>query len=145
MKRAERALELFRSDFNCSQAVFAAYRQEETLDEASALKLATVFGAGLSGTGAELCGAASGALLAISQREGMGDRTALPAKARTYELGQYFLAEFRERMGSCRCEEILGVNLGSPAAMAAARAERLFETRCPKAIQTAAAILEEIL
>jgi C_GCAxxG_C_C family probable redox protein len=72
MQRKEKAVELFRQKFNCSQAVFTAYRQADVLEEKDALKLATVFGAGVAGSGSELCGAVTGALMAISMRYGRG-------------------------------------------------------------------------
>jgi len=48
MQRKEKAVELFRQQFNCSQAVFTAYRKVSVLDEESALKLSTVLGAGVA-------------------------------------------------------------------------------------------------
>ena len=72
MQRKDKALQLFSNRHNCSQAVFAAFRQADVLDEASALRLATMFGGGLAGAGGGMCGAVSGALMAISMRFGMG-------------------------------------------------------------------------
>lgn len=145
MERKERAEELFRQHFNCSQAVFTAYRNAEILDEESALKISTVFGAGVACTGNELCGAVNGALLAISMRYGRGDIQSIEAKAKTYELGRRFIADFKSRMGSCNCESILGLNIGTPENMKKAKDMKLFETRCLDAVMTAADILEGIL
>ena len=83
MQRKEKAVELFRQQFNCSQAVFTAYRKVSVLDEESALKLSTVLGAGVACTGSELCGAVSGALLAISMHHGRGDIQSFEAKIKT--------------------------------------------------------------
>lgn len=145
MERKEKAAELFRQHFNCSQAVFTAYRNADALDEESALKISTVFGAGVACTGSELCGAVNGALLAISLRYGRGDIQSIEAKARTYELGRRFMADFNSRMGSCTCESILGLNIGTPGNMEKAKEMKLFETRCLDAVMTAADILEGIL
>jgi hypothetical protein len=60
MQRKEKALQLFSNRCNCSQAVFAAFRQVEVLDEAGALRLATMFGGGVAGAGGGMCGAVSG-------------------------------------------------------------------------------------
>jgi hypothetical protein len=38
MSRKENAAKLFSQRFNCSQAIFAAYRQESELEEIAALK-----------------------------------------------------------------------------------------------------------
>ena len=145
MTRTEKAVEIFQKQFNCSQAVFTAFRQVDKLDEETALKLATVFGAGVAGTGSDLCGAVTGALMALSMKHGRGDLRSVEAKARTYELGRGFMAEFEKRNGSCVCEKILGINIGLPQNLEKARAERLFETRCLDVVRSAAEILEKIL
>ncbi|HET9552745.1 MAG TPA: C-GCAxxG-C-C family protein [Anaeromyxobacteraceae bacterium] len=145
MTRSERAVDLFRQQLNCSQAVFAAYRQEEVLDEATALRLATVFGAGGAGTGSGRCGAVSGALLAISLKHGRKDVASAEARTRTYELARRFTAEFEARNGSCTCQEILGINIGTAEGYEQARGLGLFETRCAEAVRSAAEILDRLL
>ncbi|WP_236848144.1 C-GCAxxG-C-C family (seleno)protein [Chlorobaculum limnaeum] len=125
--------------------MFAAFRRAEVLDEASALRMATVFGGGVAGAGGGLCGAVSGALLALSMRYGMGGIEELANKTKSYELGRQFMAEFEKRMGSCRCESILGLCIGEPENLQKARELKLFETVCVDAVGTAADILEEML
>jgi C_GCAxxG_C_C family probable redox protein len=145
MQRKEKAVELFRQKFNCSQAVFTAYRQADVLEEKDALKLATVFGAGVAGSGSELCGAVTGALMAISMRYGRGDVHSIEAKTQTYELGKRFMADFKSCMGSCACESILEMNIGIPENLQKARDMKLFETRCEDAVKAASDILEKML
>jgi C_GCAxxG_C_C family probable redox protein len=145
MQRKEKALQLFSNRCNCSQAVFAAFRRAEVLDEASALRLATMFGGGVAGSGGGMCGAAAGALMALSMRYGMGGIEELANKTKSYELGRQFMAEFEKRMGSCRCESILGFCIGEPENLQKARELKLFETVCVDAVGTAADILEEML
>ncbi len=145
MQRKERAVKLFSQKFNCSQAVFTAYRQADELDEETALKIATVFGAGVACTGGELCGAVSGALMAISLRYGRGTRENTEAKVKTYELGNRFTIEFKSRMGSCSCAGVLGLDIGVPGNLEKAGEMKLFETVCLDAVKTASDLLEEIL
>ena len=145
MQRKDKALELFGQHFNCSQAVFTAYRKADVLDEESALKLSTVFGAGVACTGSELCGAVSGALLAISMHHGRGDIKSYEAKIKTYELANRFMADFKSKMGSCTCESILGLNIGIPANLERAKEMKLFETRCLDSVRVASDILEGLL
>ena len=130
MQRKDPAIELFEQRFNCSEAVFTAYRQAEILDEEVALKLSTVFGAGVASTGKYLCGAVSGALMAISMHHGRGDLQSIDAKTKTYELGRRLMTEFESRIGSRVCETILGLNIGSAQNLAKAQEMKLFETRC---------------
>jgi len=115
------------------------------LDEENALKLSTVFGAGVASTGKELCGAVSGALIAISVHHGRGDLQAIDAMTKTYELGRQFMTEFESRIESCTCETILGPNIGSAQNLAKAQEMKLFETRCVDVVITASDILDGIL
>ena len=135
---------MFSNRCNCSQAVFTAFRRAEVLDEAGALRLATMFGGGVAGAGGGMCGAVNGALMAISMRYGMGGIGELANKTQTYELGRQFMAEFEKRMGSCRCESILGLNIGEPENLQKARELKLFETVCVDTVGTACDILEEM-
>ncbi len=145
MCRKANAVRLFRQEFNCSQAVFCAYRQANDLDEPTALKLATVFGAGVAGTGRELCGAVTGALMAISMKHGRENLESVEAKVKTYQLGGQFMAQFEAIHGSCMCEDILGLNIGTPESLKKAREEKLLETKCLVVVESAADILEELL
>jgi C_GCAxxG_C_C family probable redox protein len=142
--RRAKVIELFRQRFNCCQAVFTAYRQPE-LDEPTALKLATVFGAGGCGTGRGTCGAVAGALLAISMKHGRAETEDEAAKRRTYELGRRFRAEFEARNGSCFCRDLIGVDLGLPEGYDRAVKERLFETKCLSYVRSAAELLEDLV
>lgn len=145
MNRKDHTTELFKQQLNCAQSVFTAYRQTETMDEESALKLATVFGAGVSATGSSLCGAVTGALMAISMKHGRKDIESVNAKIKTYELGRRFMAEFSKRLGSCDCEKIIGMNIGTPENMRKAQEMNLFATKCLNAVKTAGDILETML
>jgi C_GCAxxG_C_C family probable redox protein len=145
MTRTEKAVELFQQKFNCSQSVFAAFRQADLLDEATALKLGTVFGAGVACTGDGTCGAVSGALMAISMKHGRGDLQSIDAKVRTYELGRELMAEFARRNGSCTCAELLGMSIGIPENMARAQALKLFDTKCVSLVRSAAEILGSMI
>jgi C_GCAxxG_C_C family probable redox protein len=142
--RTEHAIEIYKQRFNCSQAIFTAFRQVDKLDEETALKLATVFGAGTARTGG-ICGAVSGALMAISMKHGRGDLASVAAKEKTYGLGAEFMDEFARRNGSCVCAELLGMNIGIPENMAKANALGLFQTKCLALVKSAAEILEENL
>lgn len=62
MSRLETALSRFNQGFLCSQAVLAAFAPELGLDEATAIKVAGVFGGGVANTGG-ICGAVNGAFM----------------------------------------------------------------------------------
>jgi len=145
MTPKERAVDLFRQGFNCSQAVFVAYRQHELLDEATALRLSTAFGAGVAHTGKSLCGAVSGALMAISMKHGRGDPAEMERKLRTYELSQSLMQQFESCLGSCQCRDVIGIDIGIPENRERAKELKLFETKCAEAVRVAADILDRLL
>jgi len=143
MKREEQAVELFLKKYTCSQSVFIPFCEPDGIDQKAAMKIATIFGSGTCGTGTGLCGTASGALLAISLKHGMKDHEDLEAKAHTYALGQTFLTKFKDQMGVCSCEGILGVTLDSPEYKQ--KFPELRVTRCVEAVRTASQILDGLL
>ena len=99
--RAERAVELFKQGFNCSQAVFASCADLYGIDdEALALRLSASFGGGM-GRMRLVCGAASGMfLLAGLHNEG---------KMANYAFVQELAGEFKGKYGSLICAELLGL------------------------------------
>ncbi|MEE0981552.1 MAG: C-GCAxxG-C-C family protein, partial [Acutalibacteraceae bacterium] len=63
-QRTDKAVELFKNGFNCSQAVFAAFAGEFGMDEETALKVSAGLGGGV-GRSREVCGAVSGAAMLV--------------------------------------------------------------------------------
>ncbi len=106
-RRVERAIELFRKGYNCSQSVVAAFADRYGLSEELALRIASPFGAGI-GRMRETCGAACGMFLLVGLEEGNITPDAA-AKGATYEVVQQLAAEFRDRNGSLNCGELLGL------------------------------------
>jgi len=144
MSKTERAAALFEEGFSCSQAVFAAFSEELGLDRESSLRLAQALGGGMAHLG-EVCGAVSGAFLAIGLKHGRTRAADLEARDRTYALEQRFADAFKRRHGALRCPALLGVDLGTAEGMALARERNLFKSRCAAYVRSAAEILDEIL
>ena len=69
MTKPDDAEQCFRSGFTCSAAVFSAFSEELGLDTDTARKIACGFGGGISHTG-NICGAVSGAIMAIGLKYG---------------------------------------------------------------------------
>jgi C_GCAxxG_C_C family probable redox protein len=129
------------SSFNCTQAVLATYAAAFGLDREAALKLSTGFGIGMGGMG-DTCGAVTGAFMVLGLRHGSTDPDDRQATRKTYQQVRSFAAKFKARHASILCREL--VDLGKTAKGAYA-AEEQFSTRCPKMVQTAVEILEEML
>ncbi len=139
----EKARALFSAGANCAQAVFAAFSDVTGVDEETALRLASPFGGGM-GRMREVCGAVSGMLLVLGEREGYSVHNDAE-KARVYATVQMLAERFREEHGSIICRELLG---GNPSATPAPtpRTEGYYKKRpCGDMVGTAARILAEYL
>ena len=146
MSRSDRAEELFRKGYNCSQSVFAAFADVLGMSVEEAAKIASPFGAGF-GKLREVCGAVSGMTLAAGYLKGYDDPADYEGKKELYRLIQKMCAEFEERKGTIICRELLGLQKGEDAAEPSVRTEEYYQSRpCIGACRTAAEIVErEIL
>lgn len=142
VNRAEEAVKRFLG-FNCAQAVFSAYAGDCGVPEEVALRVAAAFGGGISRCG-EVCGGVSGAMMVLGLRHGSTVAGDQEGKEKIYRLGQKILARFKERHGSIRCRELLGVDPSTPEGRQWAADRGLFEELCPKLVRDAAEILAEV-
>ena len=75
----------------------------------------------------------------------VGPEAGQQAKEAVYAPVREFAERFQACCGSLVCRELLGCDVNTPEGVALAREKKLFSTVCPKYIQTAAEILEEML
>ena len=64
MNQTERALAVYRDDYNCAQAICSVYGVPFGLDHKMAKKISCGFGAGIGRT-AGMCGAVAGAIMVL--------------------------------------------------------------------------------
>ena len=143
MSHKEKAVEYYNNNFNCSQGVFTAFATEMGMDEKLALKLATNFGGGERK--GELCGAVAGALMVLGLRCGHCESEDAEGKAKAYAVSTEFMNRFMEKNGSVVCRELLGYDLTKKEDMAVIQEQNLFRTLCPKMVESAAQILDEMI
>ena len=145
MNRADRAEELFRQGYNCSQSVFAAFLDLVGMTTEEAAKMASPFGAGF-GKLREVCGAVSGMTLLAGCLQGYSDPEDYESKKELYALIQKMCAEFKDAEGSIICRELLGLKEGEDLAEPSVRTEEYYKSRpCIGACRTAAEIAEKHL
>ena len=84
---------------NCAQAVLAAHGPALGLDEASCLRVAACFGAGIGRQG-QTCGALTGACMVLGLRYGHEMAEGLAGRGRVYGRVQALTKRFEERFGS---------------------------------------------
>lgn len=145
-KYTERAVELFRSGFNCSQAVFAAFCDKFGMDEETALRVSAGLGGGV-GRMREVCGTVSGAAMLAGMVYGATSGDDREAKVKTYEAVQAIAAEFKKENPSIVCRELLGLSSKEPSAPNPdARTAEYYKKRpCVQLVEDAAAAAEKIL
>ena len=103
--RIQRAVEFFKSGYNCSQSVVAAFADMYGFTEEQAFRMSASFGGGI-GRMRETCGAACGMFLLAGLETGATDGADKEGKAANYALVQELAAEFRKRNGSLNCGEL---------------------------------------
>lgn len=144
MSNVERATILFRDGFNCSQSAFAALAPGLGLDQEMALRVAGPFGGGTARMGL-ICGAASGALMALGLKYSQTRAHDGEAKERTYALAREFLERFKARAGAVCCRDLLGYEVGIPEQLQIVKDKGLFDSLCPKLVVAAVEIAEQFL
>ncbi len=144
MSKVDDAVACFDCGFSCSQAVFSAYAEQMGLDKQTALRIAGPFGGGMAGMG-DTCGAVTGAFMAIGLKYGKVKGDDYEAKQKSYALVKEFVAKFTTRHGSIVCRELAGCDISTPDGKTEFEEKRIGKTLCPKLVQDAAEILEEIL
>ena len=140
--RVSRAVEYFKSGYNCSQSVVAAFADLYGYTEEQALKMAASFGGGI-GRMRQTCGAACGLFLLAGLETGCTDPKDREGKSNNYQLVQELAEEFRRENGSLICAELLGLSKEHPHAdpQASPRTPAYYQKRpCAKMVESAASL-----
>ena len=135
MNRIDEACNLFEEGYVCSQAVFGVFCEEFGLSKNDAFKIAACFGSGMRQ--AEVCGACTGALMAIGLKYGEDKKTC-------DRLSNRFFEEFRKENGSFICRDLLECDISTPEGVKYALDNNLFKEFCPKMVASAVKITEKI-
>ena len=145
-ERIEKAVELFKEGFNCSQSVVAAFADEYGFTREQALKMSASFGGGI-GRMRETCGAACGLFMLAGLETGAVDGADREGKAANYALVQQLAEEFKKRNGALKCAELLGLSKKEPVVSTPeARTPQYYAKRpCVKMVEEAARIWCEYL
>lgn len=144
MDKVERAVSCFKEGFSCSQALLSTYGAQFGLNREMALKVSGAFGGGM-GRMAETCGAVTGAFMVIGLKYGKTRVEDEQTEEKAYSLVKEFVDKFKSRNGSIICRELIGCDISTPKGMALAKEKKLIATLCPKFVQDAAEIIEQIL
>ncbi|MEG0771446.1 MAG: C-GCAxxG-C-C family protein [Clostridia bacterium] len=144
-EKSEKAKQLFKSGYNCSQSVLCAFCDEINLDFDTALMLSSSFGGGM-GRLREVCGAVSSIFMVAGLLYGYTSPTDKEAKALHYQLIQNLAEKFKEENHSIICRELLGLTTKSDSPIPSDRTEVYYKTRpCVELVGCAAEIIENLI
>ena len=142
LERCELAHTYHKKGYNCCQSVLAAFSDLTGLSEKDSLAIGGGFGSG-AGTG-ELCGAVSGAIMAIGLMTPVDPEDPVASKKRTVGIAKELQKRFSQRFGALRCRDLLKNRQGDADGSAAAQAMGL-TAHCEIMVVAAVEILEELL
>lgn len=145
-KRVARAVELFKSGYNCSQSIVTAFADIYGFSEEQALRMSASFGGGI-GRMRQTCGAACGMFLLAGLETGCIDPKDRMGKSSNYALVQKLAQSFKEQNGSLICAELLNLQKNAPTPhVAEERTTQYYAKRpCVKIVEETAKIWAEYL
>ena len=106
MNHGEKAFNLFKSGYNCAQAVAVSFCDRTGLTDKQAARMASSFGGGI-GRMREVCGAVSGMFMVLGLLYGYDDPKDDATKKVLYTDVQALAEEFKKDAGSIICRDIL--------------------------------------
>ena len=138
------AAEKLLAGYNCAQAVLYSACDRLRFDKDTALKLACGFGAGMARE-EEVCGAVSGAILAIGLRHGRGENEDRAKTEETYARTREFIEAFKARHGTLICRELIRCDLRTAEGQRFFKENDLIHHTCAACVQTAQELVEKAL
>jgi len=142
-QRQEKAINVFRSDFNCSQSVLSVFSEDLKIDNNLALSISCGFGGGM-GRLQETCGAVTGAFMAISLFASSKYSDNKDRKAKSYEMIQNFNKKFVEIHKTANCKALLNCDLSTKEGQEYAKSHKVYENICENCILSSVQILDEL-
>lgn len=144
MDRVALVVERFKDDLDCAQALLCIYGPEYGLDSEMAVRIADAFTGGIGRTG-RTCGAVTGALMVMGLKYGEKASGNCSPEKKTHRLTKEFINRFISLNGSITCKELLDCDLSKPEVLGSKETKHLFQNLCPKYVQDAAELIEELL
>ena len=127
MERCRRAMEYHEKGLNCGQAVLLAFTDVTGLTEQKSMAIASGFGGGMRC--GEMCGAVSGALMAVGLCCPYNNASDTEAKVKIATLAKALTRDFHDNFGCVRCLELKreGISCDEFIAYEAVKAEKMIK------------------
>lgn len=130
-KPKERAIQLFDSGFNCAESVLLALAEEFGQKTPHIPRIATGFGGGIGRSG-NICGALSGAVMAIGLKIGCDKAEEKEKRNATYENVQLLIKAFEKEFGNTQCKTLTQCDLQTQDDQDKYRNKEFRRNICPK-------------
>ena len=129
--------------FQCSQAVVATLGEQLCAEQKQVLRLATGFGGGIALQG-DICGAVSGAIMAIGLKHGYDKGPDIDARDKVFFFAQELIERIKAKHGCYTCKGLIGINLTDPKGIKLFYEQGIPEKICHNVIKDCVEIVEEI-
>ncbi|RZT01217.1 C-GCAxxG-C-C family protein [Cuneatibacter caecimuris] len=106
--RVQKALDLRKKGYTCSQAVACTYCDLAGVDEKTMFRIMEGYGLGM-GCMEGTCGSISGAVALAGLKQSTGNLEKPDSKAETYKLAKAIMTVFREKNGATVCRDLKGM------------------------------------
>lgn len=143
-EKIEKAIETFRSGYNCAQSLVMAYSKELDFDESQASAISVGFGGGM-GRLQEKCGAVTGAFMVLGMYNSKKYTDNLNRKMETYTMVQKFDEEFKFLHGATDCRTLIGCDLKTEEGHHFAKENKLFEKVCEKCLKDSVRLVNDLI
>ena len=142
--RSEKALDLFRKDYNCAQAVLMAFASDIQTDPDVLKKISSGFGGGM-GRLQKTCGAVTGAFMVLSLYAGNSCENNNESKDLSRELIRNFHKQFIAIHNVSDCRTLLDCDTNTEKGQALVTELNLSEKVCEACIKDAVYVVETLL
>lgn len=144
MNKVDIAVDLYKNDFLCSQAVFGAFCEDYGIKRDLGFRISKFLGFGYLFRG-DICGAISGALMVYGLKYNSGEKFDELSDEIFHQLTKEHIKRFKAIHGTCICKELLAADLSTEEGMTYIRENKLFNTKCPVFVRDSAQILTRII
>lgn len=135
--------DIFPEKYNCAQTVLRMILVEKDIYFPEVPWVAAGFGGGIGRRG-EMCGAITGAIMAIGILHSQEFKDPAKHRGTTYNSVQEFIDKFSKKHDTSICNDLIGIDITNPEQRKQASESGTFKTICPPFVETAIQIVLEM-
>ena len=132
----QKAVDYFNQGFNCAESALLALSDYMDIDCRYIPKIASGFGGGIGKHG-EVCGALSGAVMALGIAFGRKEANDREGKEKMYNITDSFIKKFEKEFGCIRCKDLTGYDMLNPEDLKKMKEENTHKNFCSKLVSFA--------